>query len=254
MEEFLSFPSPYLLPSNGRVTHSKLGGLAPLAGALSEITHPSDLDTNPYWGSEVGRIRLAMNRFVAGEFVREIVDKRFDQYVMPRTWKSAVKERIRLEAKLWVETWKMINLVYQLSVFAPDHHEAMTFAKVILECALVQPYMAVLLPEDLQCLTATKFVRDIQTQNRQLERLGVECCASDVPFDRYSAPVTWQLIEQSLKLARYNDDFKAQYLAMVAARMSLATHIRSERTQSYSNHTTKKENRGRKPKGFNGNN
>jgi len=250
MKDFFSVPSPYLLPPNGRVTHSKLGGLAPLLIALDEVNFPPDLGTSPYWETKVGHINLWMRRFVIGEFIRKYINKRFDGCIMSRTWKKEVKERVRLEAKLWGETWKMIGRVYQLSIFAPDHHEALTFYKIILECSLLQPYLAKLSPEGFQCLTATAFVRDIQTQNKQLQQLGVEC-STEIPFDRNSSPVTWQLIEQSRKLASYNDDFKAQYMAVVSARMSLATHIRGERPQAHSNYPQKVERRGRKPKGFN---
>jgi hypothetical protein len=251
MEDMFLIPSPYLIPASGQIQRASLGGTAAMGEIISMITFPPDLETNPYWESDVGRLLLSSRRYVAAEFIRRYFDKRLDWWIMPRTWKKEVKDRFYIEARLWGETWKMIEQLYSRSMLVPDVHPAITFYKVVNECALLQPYLQLLSHEEIEGLTATAAARAIQSENKRLQRLGTEC-VQDIPFDRTTVPVTWQLIEQCRRLASISDDFRDQYLAVIESRMTFASHLRGERPKIYSNSSRKTERRGRKPKGFTG--
>jgi hypothetical protein len=245
MEDIFLIPSPYLIPASGQVQRAFLGGAAAMSEVFRAIVYPPDLATNPYWETKVGRVTLNSRCFIASEFIRRYFDKRFDGWKMPRHWSSEVKDRIRIEAVLWGETWKLIEQLYGRSVFAPDIHPSVTFFKVVNECALLQPYLQILSPEEIENLTATAAVRGIQSQNRRLQNLGTDC-VQDLPFAQTTAPATWQLLEQCRRLADISKDFRDQYLTVIKARMTFASHLKGERPKIHSTHPRKTEQRGRR--------
>jgi len=213
----------------------------------SIVSPPEDIETNPYWRTESGNVLLNLQRFVASEFIRKYFDKRFNQWVMPRNFKKRAKDEIRLEATLWGETWKMIEQLYSRSMFAPDHHPALTFFKIVHERVLLQPYLTYISEAGKQ-LTSTEMGRKAQSQNRALQKLGNEELLYCIPFDRDVTPITWQLVEQCRRLAYVNEDFREQYTKVVKARMALTASILNNHPKFLEDGKRKIEYRGRKPK------
>jgi hypothetical protein len=251
MSDLYSVPTPYLIPGFGFERRLNVDGLAAMALLIKEINFPPDLETNPYFQTEVGSRVLALRRVVSTGFIQKYFDKRFTGWKMPRNSGSDLKQQVKLESDIWGEVWRMIEMLYSRSLFAPDSHPALTFYKIVNEARLLQPYTW-LEGESETGLTASQAARNIQGENKVLQRLGREGLQKDlIPFGRQTEPATWLLLVQCLKLAGINDDFKKQYLSVVSARMSLATHVRTNRPMLYSLHSGRKENRGRKRNNLN---
>jgi hypothetical protein len=179
--------------------------------------------------------------FILCEFFRRYFDKRISSFAIPRTWKTKTKTLIRLESTLLGETWKTIEMLYSRSTIIPGNHPAETFRGIYEEGELV--ILSVHAPTETST-TARLLTREEQSRNRVLQKIGTEC-QGDIPFDRQTSHATWSFLQQCLKMASINDDFRSQYLKMIKARMELTTHVRENCPVIFSD-VQKVEMRGKK--------
>lgn len=238
-DEFVDIFCPLSSQSTQKIQSGVNSDLLSLIALCSEFIAP------PIPPKNALEHAILVNRgLVAAEFLRLYVDKNISVNKLGRYESKELKELIQLQARLWNEVWKTIQQMYTLSLIKPVLHESLFFQSVIMEQWLTEPFLTDSNAWN-ESLTATKMFKQGQNLNRSLQTAfnrDVNPCNQEKPY-------TWSLLQASIGLAERSDEFRRQYLKMVAARMSLIEQLRHSRPEiSSSNEKVKPEKRGRKPK------
>ena len=236
MEYEFILKSPYILFDKPIVHFPRE---VPLAYYLDKLCQPKDLNTNPYWQTNLGVSLLSYRSLVAGEFVRRFINKHCEYGKLPRNCPKYVKNLIRLEADLWGQLWRAIRLMPTPLVL----QEVQTFYRIIRECALVVFFASSSqMFERLNIPNLTGLYKQIQKQNRQLQ-------SCENPFLKKITPFTYGFIEQAIYHANINNDFYRDYMKLVRSRMKFTTYKKSIKgEQRLTLDGFQLEHRGRKAK------
>jgi hypothetical protein len=242
MSEIIHIPtqqliSPYVLtPFHQLVEQPR--PVPPIVKCLAYLTNPPDLETDPYWQTEVGRCILVYRNFCVCEFIRIAFDKRVNVWQFRKQDSKQVKDQVRLEAKLWQACWTLISLMHShTAAFSqePTRNPAETTLLLILERQLVQ--FVFLHDSEMEGTSATQYIKRVQWENRCLQKIDAQN-----PFSHSS--FTGQFIDNALQLAELSDPIRKAMADVVGARMKLVTHWKKTYPTSYG--TKSAEKRGRK--------
>lgn len=215
-----------------RVTHPVLASenelLAACINHFVNFTYPPELG-----GETVLEHCFAVTRqIVCGQFIRQVLDRDFRDWRMPRHWGRSVKDQLNAHAALMVQIWRSIKL---LSL--PPNPRPLVFQAINLERALI--FFDFIHREEDDTAPATTIIRNQQGVNRDLQSLTN-------PFEPSSSPQTWSFIEECRQAADRSDDFRSDYMRLIQARMTLLSEIRKNHPKLLDQFGKTGEKRGRK--------
>lgn len=212
------------------VFHS--GNRTLLAHTLLMLSQPPDLNTNPYWQTDIGKVFLTSMRFCIELFIQAEFNNRFS------FWNPSRKDKkfFQPEVDLWINLFRMLD---RLSILDPDaSYPAYTFYCVITEGK------ACLLNFNQGYTTKTPFILDIRRENRELRALNnpFEAGKSEESID------TKKLFDLAISQSEKNDLFRKNfYMPFVRARMTAVTALAEKDTRMIGD-GMKLEHRGYKGK------
>ncbi len=239
--------------------------------SFQTLVNPVNLDTDPYWKSDIGILSLRYTRAIVRGFLRREVNKEFPLWEIKQQSKKGIFQ-IEAEVKLWISTYNLINklnihLGLISSLDAPvlrrvtEHHPIVGLAKLAVECALILPtnYDERILDNkkisvnekisvnkrefvkkrELGKSSTTRIIRILQQQNRELRNV------EENPFDEQKA-YTCELITKARALAGESNDFHSgEWEAMIRSREQLVKVLR----EGQCTNGVKLEHRGRSKRG-----
>jgi hypothetical protein len=208
---------------------------------ICKLINPPDLETNPYYRSEIGLAAIRYLSYIACEFYRTTFDSRLIDSQIPRQPRDNYIQ-IKCEAFLWQKTWKMLE--YMASFSKDESYTANNFNDLAIDSQLILIGLCKNLTEGK---TKTDFINELQTQNGKMRELKGLTELDKKPFNPGS--ITHSIIEQAMLLAEKDGEFKKNYYKpMIDARTKLVHHLKNDHKVEILGGGRKKENRGRKPK------
>lgn len=206
--------SPYLLTPFHQVVEQPRP-VPEIVKYLTHLTDPYDLNTNPYWQSDLGRVVLTYRSYVVAEFVRIQFHKQVDIFTFRKQESRLIKNQVKLEAKLWQACWNLIGQLQMDSLAqfetSPFPHPALTLFNLIVE----QKLMHFVTATDLE-VSVTQHIKNVQSQNRCLQKADAE---NPFPIDCF----TGQFVEEAIVLAGRSNPIKQALTDVANARMAFVT-------------------------------
>lgn len=221
VNQALYVPSPYILTPNV-VTSAPL---EMVMAALYSIDNPD----NPYWKTPIGSVFLAYQRCVISHFWRSGFDSKFIGVRVPRQAKE-----IHAEAELWHSVLRLLERMQTLCFLW--NHPAILLGQIISERALVMANVKYVGQGEIG---STKFIKQLQSQNRILEGL-------DNPFSPTESPTTYRVIQKAINRADALPEFrKTFYMQVVKNRMSFVTCLNSQNARCFNQKKMTRQGRKR---------
>ncbi len=156
---------------------------------------------------------MALKRFVLMRLIQKDWNSKYKPLPIPR----ANKQLIEIHADFWHCAIEVLQRLDFKSDILPMS-KFQTFKMLFLEDGLTLD--SVIAPERE---TASSLLKLIQHQNKLL-------LALENPFDRESFPVTWEFVNQTIRLGERNDQFRTRYHnPMVRSRGKIATYKKMNR-------------------------
>lgn len=217
---FLHLPTPYLLAptSQSQLQPTWRSNFQLLIRVLE---HLSDPDLNPpLLGTDTEKSLLTYQQFVVGQFCRQNINAKFPFFEVSS---KNFEEWLQPEVTLWENLLLMLEELCRREDF---HNEApaLTFYKLVKERLL----LLLIAPRGYEeGIAAKDFFAQLQSQNVQLR-------SCENPFECEAAPTTWEVINQAVRIADLDDEFrKAIYMPYVKARQSFVARLIKEPARIY---------------------
>jgi len=206
-------PSPYILTPS-------VAEPAPLKMVMAAL-YDTDEPDNPYWKTRIGSGFLTYRRCVLTHFWRSNFDSKFLGVRIPRQPKEA-RLIVKAEGVLWQSVLKLLERMQTLSFLGEC--SAILFGQIISEMALVMANFRFVSEGELG---STAYIKELQSQNLALQGL-------ENPFGLTGSPTTYQVVQKAIALGNSNDHFRKEYyMAVVKARMSFVSCLKSQKPRSY---------------------
>lgn len=238
----------------------------PLVFLIDHLCYPHDLMTNTYWENEMGNEVLVMRQYVVGYFCRELIDRKFALFPLPKRNKQ-LREMVEVTGALWIATWECLERLSSLGLLKISPAEALFH--LVTENDFLMPFF---FHDDPKKPITGRYLSRFSARSNDPEKKGARARPGGNPFCRaiqlengclsglkndphmrrvgrnpFPGGFTRQFIDICLEAAEADQFRKTRYLPMIKARSALVSTLIKQGAQPYGA-GRKAENRGKHSK------